>query len=101
MTDDQFLQYVVTHSQTERHLFSAEDLVRLLKLCHRDALARDVENGSRKFYPLHAEEAAKLVRDARSIIEHAEREAAAKVDAKRMIARQYHVAAERAFQCTD
>jgi len=100
-SDDFFLSYVTLHADTPRALFSKDHVVRLLKLAGRGALASDVERGSRKFYSLPSDEAGPLVKAARARIEHAARIAADKVDAKRMVARQYHVAAERALQCSD
>lgn len=67
MTDEQFLSYVEAHSRTERHLFSMEDALRLLRLSGSATIYTDADcaMGMDRFVGIPEVEAERHVRAAR------------------------------------
>lgn len=94
MTDEEFLTYVASYAETP---FSKQEVARLLRLAGFMPLARSVELGSRKFYPLHTNEVESYVKRAREIMTTARAAVEAKASSLRVLARQYQMAAEQAL----
>lgn len=69
LTDVQFLAYVEAHAKTERHLFSMEDALRLLRLSRRPTLYTDHDcyMGTNRFVGIPESEADRHVAAAREV----------------------------------
>jgi hypothetical protein len=65
MSDDAFLNYVLSHSATPRHAFHRNDVVRLMELAGVDEIATD-NCGLPNFYGVDEHESERLVELARA-----------------------------------